>query len=98
MKLLVVGQAVEDLLLGFVANGAGVVENQPGFFDGGDLAIALGQQCTDDFLGVVHVHLAAKDFEIKGSLSFSPHRNSSIAPRGRQRRLCADRMSISVET
>ena len=35
LQLLVVGQAVEDLLLGFVANGAGVVEDQPGLFDGG---------------------------------------------------------------
>ena len=36
LQLLVVGQAVKDFLLGFVANGTGVVEDQPGFFDGGN--------------------------------------------------------------
>jgi len=32
MQLLVVVQAVEDFLLGFVADGAGVVKNQAGVF------------------------------------------------------------------
>ena len=50
LQLLVVGQAVEDLLLGLVSNGAGVVEDQPGLFDGGNLPVSLGQKRADDLL------------------------------------------------
>ena len=38
VQLLVVVQAIEDFLLGFVADGAGVVEDQAGFLFGFDLA------------------------------------------------------------
>jgi|SRR5579871_1026867 len=56
---------MKDLLLGFVADGAGVVEDQSRFFYGLDLAISLVHQCADDFLRVMHIHLAAKGFKVK---------------------------------
>ena len=42
LKFLVVGQAMKDFLLGFVADGTGVVEDQPGFFDGLNLLVSFG--------------------------------------------------------
>ena len=47
-ELIVIGQAVKDFLLCFIAYGAGVVEDQPGFFHRLDLAIALGYQRAHD--------------------------------------------------
>jgi hypothetical protein len=68
-------QAIEDLLLGLVANAAGVVENEVGVFGGGDLRIALGHEGADDLFGVVDVHLAAECFEVEG---FPRHGNSIV--------------------
>ena len=48
-QLLVVGQAMKDLLLGFVADGAGVIEDQPGLFDRLHLAISLGESVPTTF-------------------------------------------------
>ena len=56
-------QAVEDLLLGFVADAAGVVENVMRRFDGFDLRVALVEQRADDFFGVMGIHLAAESFD-----------------------------------
>ena len=68
LKLFVIGESVKDLLLGFIADGAGVVEDQAGVFDGRNLAIALGNERADDLLGVMDVHLAAESFEVEGFL------------------------------
>jgi hypothetical protein len=65
LELLVVGEAMEDLLLCLIADGAGVVEDEIGFFDGRDLAVALGYERADDLLGVMHIHLAAESFEVE---------------------------------
>ena len=59
-------QAVEDLLLGFIADAAGVVENVVRRFDGFDLRVALLEQRADDFFGVVGIHLAAESFDVEG--------------------------------
>ena len=85
LQFLVVRQAVEDFLLGFIANGTGVVENQPGFFDRENLAVSLGQKCANYLLRIVHIHLAAKDFQIEGFWCVSRHRHLSITPCGRER-------------
>ena len=74
MQLLVVVEAVEDLLLGLVADGAGVVEDQAGFFFGLDLAIALVQQCANDLFGVMGIHLAPESLKVEGF--FGCHSNS----------------------
>ena len=49
LQLLVVGEPVKDLLLGLVADGAGVVEHQAGLFDRLDLAVALGTSVPTTF-------------------------------------------------
>ena len=55
LKLLVVVEAVEDLLLGLVADGAGVVEHQPGLFDRRNLAIPLlHRACRSPFRSRAH--------------------------------------------
>ncbi len=66
VQLLVVVEAVEDLLLGLVADGAGVVEDQAGVFFGLDLAVALLQQCANHLFGVMGIHLAAEGLKIEG--------------------------------
>ena len=71
---LVVGQAVKDLLLRLVADGAGVVEDQVRFLHGLYLAIALGNERADDFFGVMHVHLAAEGFQVELLVSTVRHR------------------------
>ena len=58
-------QPVKDLLLGLVADAAGVVENQLGFFGRLHPLVAFGQQRADDFFGVVRVHLAAEGLDVK---------------------------------
>ena len=75
LQLLVVVQAVEDFLLGLVADGAGVVENQSGFFDGLNLPVALGNQRPHDLFRVMGIHLAAKGFEVKRLLGLRRHTN-----------------------
>ena len=66
VQLFVVVEAVEDLLLGFVADGAGVVEDQAGFFFGLDPAVALLLQCANDLFRVMGIHLAAEGFKVEG--------------------------------
>src|ERR1700732_1955273 len=58
-------EAVEYLLLGFVTNAAGVVQNKRGGFGRLDLAVAAVNESSDDLLGVVRVHLAAEGFDVK---------------------------------
>ena len=76
LQFLVVVQAIEDLLLGLIADGAGVVEDQPGFLDGRDLAVALRNERADDLFRVVGVHLAAKSLDVKRLLGFRAHQFS----------------------
>ncbi len=59
-------QAIENLLLGLVANAACVVEHQPGVFRRLHLRVALLQKRADDLFGVVHIHLAAESFDVEG--------------------------------
>src|SRR5439155_25644410 len=66
LKFFVIRKTVKDLLFGLIADGAGVVEDEAGVFDGRNLAIALGNERADDFLGVMDVHLAAESFEVEG--------------------------------
>src|SRR6266536_2035276 len=62
--LLVVGETVKHLLLGLIANRAGVVKHKAGFFDARDLAVTFRNQRTHDFFGIVGVHLAAEGLQI----------------------------------
>src|SRR5207249_10410259 len=55
LKFFVIGEAMKHLLLGLVADGAGVVEDEASVFDGRNLAVALGNQSANDFLGVMDV-------------------------------------------
>src|SRR5439155_965726 len=73
LKLFVIGEAMKDLLFGLIADGAGVVEDEAGVFDGRNLAIALGNERADDFLGVMDIHLAAEGFEVEGFLGLGGH-------------------------
>ena len=66
LELLVLVEAMEDFLLGFVADGAGVVEDEAGVGFVGDLGVALVEEGADDFFGVVGVHLAAEGFDVEG--------------------------------
>ena len=65
LQLLVFVQAVKDLLFGFVADGAGIVEDQPGIGFILHLGIALLFQSTNDLFRVMGVHLAAERFDIE---------------------------------
>jgi hypothetical protein len=66
MQFLVVVEAVEDLLLGFVADGAGVVEDQAGIFFRLHLPVTLMLQCANHLFGVMGIHLAAEGLKIEG--------------------------------
>jgi hypothetical protein len=66
---------VKDLLLGLIANRAGVVQNQPRIGLILHLRIALMLQRPNHLLGVMGVHLAAKRLNIE---SFT--HTSSISP------------------
>ena len=70
---LVVREPVKDLLLGFVTNRAGIVEDQVGFLHGLYLAIAFGDERADDLFRVMHVHLAAEGLEVKLLVSAVSH-------------------------
>ena len=56
---------MEDLLLGFVADGTGVVEDQPGVGFVLHAGVALLLQGAYDFFGVMGVHLAAEGFDVE---------------------------------
>src|SRR5215467_1967430 len=77
-QLLVVVQAMENFLLGLVANGAGVVENQVGLFDRLYLGISLLNEGADDFFRVVDIHLTAKSLDVKRFLLRLRHSKTSI--------------------
>ena len=66
MQLFVVIQAVEDLLFSFVADGAGVVQDQIGGNLGIYLVVALMLQRADNFFRVVYIHLATEGLKVKG--------------------------------
>src|SRR5579862_7430546 len=68
VESLVIVQAIEDLLLRFVADGAGVVENETGVLLRLDLAIALTLECANDLFGVMGVHLAPEGLKVEGFL------------------------------
>ena len=65
LQPLVVVQPVEDLLLGLIADGAGVVEDQVGLVHGLHLAVALADERARDLLGVMEVHLTAEGLNEK---------------------------------
>ncbi len=67
VERLVVVQAVEDLLLGLVADGTGVVQDEVGGFFGLDLGVALVLERPDDLFRVVDIHLAAEGFDVEGA-------------------------------
>ena len=58
-------QAMKNLLLRLIADGACVVKNETGFLLGVHLAVALREQCADDLFTVVKVHLAAEGLNVK---------------------------------
>src|ERR1700739_2182916 len=66
VQLLVVVEAVENFLFGFVANGAGVVEDQARVFFRVYLAVAFVQQCANDLFGVMGIHLASERLKVEG--------------------------------
>ena len=72
-QLLVIRQAMENLLLGFVANRAGVVEDEVRLIHGLNLAVAFRHERADDFFRVMHVHLAAEGFEVKSLAGAHTH-------------------------
>ncbi len=80
VQRLVIVQAIEDLLLGLVADRAGVVQDQRGFNLRFDLAIALMHQRPNDFFRVMDVHLAAEGLNVK-RLVEKRHRKASISQR-----------------
>src|SRR5215831_1115706 len=65
LELAIVGEAMKDLLLRFVADRACVVEDEPGFLNRWNLPVALLDQSADHLFGVVHIHLAAEGLEVK---------------------------------
>src|SRR5215469_1491230 len=77
LQLLIILQAVKNLLLSLVPYGAGVIENETGFFYSLDLPVALAHQCSDDFLRIVHVHLAPEGLDVESLLLRPVLRNLS---------------------
>jgi hypothetical protein len=68
---LVMLQPVKNLLLRLVANRTGVEQNQRSRIGVIDLLVAALHQCADDLFRVMHIHLAAKRFEIERLHLFS---------------------------
>jgi hypothetical protein len=65
VQLLEIGQPVEDLLLGLVADRAGVVNDQVGVLFALHLRVALRDERAHDLFGVVEIHLAAEGLDVK---------------------------------
>ena len=78
MELLVVIQAVEDLLLRLIADRAGVVQDQVGRFFRLHLDIAFVLERSNDLFRVVDIHLTAEGLNIEALCG--GHRSLSIAP------------------
>src|SRR5579872_1100647 len=91
LQFLEIGQSMEDLLLGLVADRTGVVENQIRLVNGLDLLVAFLDERADDLFRVVDIHLTAKSLKIKGLLR-NPRHEASITRRGGEERL-AQRLS-----
>ena len=72
-ELLVIVEAIENFLLRFVPDGAGVVENQVGLLDGLYLLVSFVDERANDLFGVVDVHLAAEGFEVESLLGVCGH-------------------------
>src|SRR5208282_2553176 len=66
VQLLVIIQAIEDLLLGFIADRAGVVKDQAGVKFRFNLPIALLLERPDHLLRIMGVHLATERLKIEG--------------------------------
>jgi len=65
LQLFVLVQTMKDLLLGLIANRAGVVEDQARVALVLDARIPLLLQGADDFFLVMGVHLAAEGFYVE---------------------------------
>src|SRR5436305_11496932 len=100
LQLFKIRQAMEDLLLRLVTNGAGVVEDEVGLVHGLDLAIALLQQGTNDLLRVVDVHLATERLQIESLLRICFRHPRHIAKYSAAKRTtarsCCPKMDESV--
>src|SRR5215467_4229814 len=66
LQLLIVVEAMKNLLFGFVANGAGVVEDQVGLFHGFNLTVTLADESADHLFRIVYVHLTPEGLDVKG--------------------------------
>ena len=53
-------------MLGFIADRAGVVEDQAGVFFGFDLPVSLMLECANHLFGVMGIHLAAEGLKVEG--------------------------------
>src|SRR5215472_6040741 len=73
LQLLEIRQPMKDFLFGFVTDGAGVVQNQISLLDSLHLSIAFLHERADDLFRVMHIHLAAEGFQIKGFLWIPRH-------------------------
>ena len=73
LQFLVVVEPVKDLLLGLVADRAGVIQDQSRLFDSRDLLVTFGNQRADDFFGIMHIHLAAERFDVEGLVGTHSH-------------------------
>ncbi len=64
---------MKDLLLGFVADRAGVVEDQAGVCSRSRPGGSPGDERAHDFFGVMDIHLAAEGLDVKSFLLFAGH-------------------------
>ena len=60
-----IGEPRKDLLLGFVSDAAGVVENEPRRHGVGNFLVTLREQRATHFFAVVNIHLTAESFQIE---------------------------------
>src|SRR5580704_11392603 len=72
-ELLIVRQSMEDFLLRLIPDGASVVQNQVSLLHRLHLPVPLMHQCANDLFRVMHIHLAAKGFEVKRLLGICRH-------------------------
>jgi hypothetical protein len=64
-------QTIENLLLCFIPDAAGVVENVVRRFHGIDLRVAFMEHRAHDFFRVVSIHLAPESLDVEGFVHFS---------------------------
>ena len=96
LQLLEIGQAMEDLLLRLVANGAGVVQDEIGLLHSVDLAIALLQQRPNDLFRVVDVHLTTERLQIESLLRICLRNPRHIAKYSAAKRTPAGSCCLNV--